>query len=67
MSRDQPNGDAVAPIDPRTLAHYLTACKVAGVPVAQLDVPDLCALIDRCSRLSIPDAARLLRAGRSAL
>ena len=53
------------PIDPRDLAHYLTACKVAGVPVAQLDVPDLHGLIDRCSRLSIPDAARMLRTGKS--
>lgn len=56
----------MTPIDPRAMAHYVAACKIAGVPVAQLDVLDLRALIDRCSRLSIPDAARILRAGRSA-
>ncbi len=55
----------MTPIDPRAMAHYLTACKVAGVPVAQLDVPDLRALIERCSRLSIPEAARVLRRTRS--
>jgi hypothetical protein len=56
----------VTPIDPRTMAHYIAACKIAGVPVAQLDVLDLRSLIERCARLSIPDAARFLRAGRSA-
>lgn len=56
----------MTPIDPRTMAHYIAACKIAGVPVAQLDVLDLRSLIERCARLSIPDAARFLRAGRSA-
>lgn len=49
------------PIEPRDLAHYLTACKVAGVPVAETCVPDLRMLITRCAVLSIPDAVRLLR------
>jgi hypothetical protein len=51
-----------APIDPGSMVHYLAACKIAGVPVAQIDVPDLRALIDRCAQMSIPDAARMLRA-----
>jgi hypothetical protein len=58
---------APAPIDPGAMVHYLAACKVAGVPVAQLDVLDLRALIDQCSRLSIPDAARVLRARKACI
>ena len=54
-------GECVKPLEPHHVMHYLAACKVAGVPVAQTSVPDLRDLIDRISRLSIPDAAKLLR------
>lgn len=49
------------PLDPSHVAHYLAACRVAGVPVARLATADLRALIERVSRLSIPAAAKLLR------
>jgi len=52
----------VKPIEPQALAHYLAACRVAGVSVAMPSTPDLRALIERCAELSIPDAAKLLRA-----
>jgi hypothetical protein len=51
----------IPPLDPAALSHYLAACKVARVPVADTSVADLHALIARVSRLSIPDAAKLLR------
>lgn len=51
------------PLEPHALAHYLAACKIAGVPVAATSATDLRALIKRCSELSIPNAVRLLRKG----
>jgi hypothetical protein len=53
------------PIEPKDVAHYIAACRVAGVPVAVTSEPDLRALIERCSTLSIPDAVRLPRRGLS--
>lgn len=49
------------PIEPAAFVHYLTACKIAGVPVADTRVADLRALIVRLASLSIPDAVKLLR------
>ena len=49
------------PIDPHHLMHYLVACKVAGVTEACSNPAEQRALIDRVSRLSIPDAVKLLR------
>ncbi len=51
------------PLDPRHVAHYLAAIRVAGVPVAATAAEDLRALIERLSRLSIPAAVKLLRRG----
>lgn len=51
-----------APLEPHHVAHYLATCRVAGVPVAATTTEDLRALIERLSRLSIPDAVKLLRA-----
>lgn len=52
---------AVLPIDPHALVHYVVACQVAGVSGTGLAPPDLRALIQRVSRLSIPDAVKILR------
>lgn len=51
----------MTPLEPHHVNHYLAACKVAGVTVALTSPDELRALIDRLSRLSIPDAAKLLR------
>jgi len=50
----------VKPLQPKDVAHYLAACRVARVPVAGT-FGDLRELIERISTLSIPDAARLLQ------
>jgi hypothetical protein len=54
---------AVCPIDPQALNHFLTACQVARVAVPHLNSSDFRTLIQQLSRLSIPDAVKLLRAG----
>ena len=51
----------MTPIEPHHVNHYLAACKVAGVTVALTSPEEMRALIDRVSRLSIPDAVKLLR------
>jgi hypothetical protein len=50
------------PLDPHHLNHYLAACKVAGVPVMRSSPAAQRALIAQVSRLSIPDAVKILRA-----
>lgn len=54
---------AVCPIDPHALNHFLAACQAASVTVTHLNPSDLRTLIQRLSRLSIPDAVKLLREG----
>ena len=49
------------PIDPHVLVHFVAACQVAGVSVTGLATSDLRVLIQRLTRLSIPDAVKLLR------
>jgi hypothetical protein len=49
------------PIDPHALVHFVAACQVAGVSVSGLTPSDHRCLIQRLSRLSIPDAVKLLR------
>lgn len=51
----------MTPIEPHHVNHYLAACKIAGVTVALTSPEEMRALIDRVSRLSIPDAVKLLR------
>jgi hypothetical protein len=52
--------ETMQPIDPHVLVHFVAACQVAGVTVTGLDSSDLRALIQRLSRLSIPDAVKSL-------
>ena len=54
-----------APIDVHALAHFVATCQVAGVFVTGLNPSDLRLLIQRLSRLSIPDAVKLLRKEQS--
>lgn len=49
------------PVDPHALVHFLAACQVAGVSATGLGPTDLRALIQRLTKLSIPDAVKLLR------
>ena len=49
------------PLDPRHLAHYLAICAVAHVQVAPRDWVEMRALLERLSRLSIPDGVKLLQ------
>ncbi len=50
-------------LEPSHIAHYLAACRIAGVPIAdtRLDPMELRALIEKLSTLAIPDAVRYLR------
>jgi hypothetical protein len=52
------------PIDPHHMAHYLAALRISGVPITQIarmSPVELRELIERLSRMSIPDAANHLR------
>ena len=54
------------PLEPSHAAHYIAACKIAEVPVAdtRLSTLELRALIEKLSTMAIPDAARYLRSTR---